>query len=262
MFQFQTIIYNIFGFDKLNPISLISGYFLIALTLFLVLYSVFYRWLEVRKWILIVFNLFFYFKLTGILSFIILIPAIVDYFSAKIIEKSSSEVKKRVLLSLSIITSLGLLVYFKYTNFFLETINQFSGTSYDLLKIIIPVGISFYVFRTISYVVDVYNEKIESVQKFSDYLVYMTFFPLMISGPITRAEHFIPQLNQKEGVSKENMNTGIFTPDQISNQRNLYETNNYQNIQTIKNTSFYDNIEAEEADDDDDDNVDNILLFN
>ena len=97
MFQFQTIIYNIFGFDKLNPISLISGCFLIALTLFLVLYSVFYRWLEVRKWILIVFNLFFYFKLTGILSFIILIPAIVDYFSAKIIEKSSSEVKKRVL---------------------------------------------------------------------------------------------------------------------------------------------------------------------
>lgn len=210
MFQFQTIVYNIFGFDKLNPISLISGYFLIALTLFLVVYSIFYRWLEIRKWILIIFNLFFYFKLTGSLSFIILIPAVVDYFSAKKIEKTSSEVLKRLLLSLSIITSLGLLVYFKYTNFFLEIINQFSGTSYDLLKIIIPVGISFYVFRTISYVVDVYNEKIESVQKLSDYLVYMTFFPLMISGPITRAEHFIPQLNQKEGVSKENMNTGIY----------------------------------------------------
>jgi D-alanyl-lipoteichoic acid acyltransferase DltB (MBOAT superfamily) len=79
-----------------------------------------------------------------------------------------------------------------------------------LLKIIIPVGISFYVFRTISYVVDVYNEKVECVQKISDYLVYMTFFPLMISGPITRAEQFIPQINQKEGVSREKINSGIY----------------------------------------------------
>jgi len=210
MLEIQKIIYNIFGFDKLNPISLISGYFLFALTLFLILYSVVYRWIELRKWTLIVFNLFFYFKLTGMLSFIILVPAIVDYFSAKKIQQISSEGKKRLLLSFSIITSLGLLIYFKYSNFFLEIINQFSGTSFTLLKIIIPVGISFYVFRTISYVVDVYNEKVECVQKFSDYMVYMTFFPLMISGPITRAEQFIPQINQKEGVSREKINSGIY----------------------------------------------------
>jgi D-alanyl-lipoteichoic acid acyltransferase DltB (MBOAT superfamily) len=206
----QTVIQNIFSFDAANPISLISGYFLLAFTLFLFIYSIAYKDIELRKWTLILFNLLFYFKLTGFLAGIILLPAFLDYFIARRMQKIDSERNKTILLYVSICLSLGLLVYFKYTNFFIELINQLTGTSISVLKIIIPVGISFYVFRTISYVVDVYNEKIDAVDEFSDYLVYMTFFPLMISGPITRAEKFIPQLNQDSTVSKESVNSGLF----------------------------------------------------
>jgi alginate O-acetyltransferase complex protein AlgI len=209
MHQLLSVLSNIFGYNQNNPISLISGYFLVFFTLFLFVYSMLYNKLELRKWTLIIFNFLFYYKLTGFLSFIILIPTIFDFFIARKME-SSNELNKRILFFISICSSLALLIYFKYTNFFIEIINSFSRDSFSILKIIIPVGISFYIFRTISYIIDVYNEKIDAIEKFSDYLVYMTFFPLLISGPITRAEQFIPQLNQENNISSDKINNGLF----------------------------------------------------
>ncbi len=210
MTSFQTIFQNIISFDNLNPISLINGYFLFAFTLFLLVYSFTHKNVELRKWTLIIFNLLFYYKLTGYLAGVVLLPALVDYFVARKMGTISSELKKRILLTCSVGLSLCLLIYFKYSNFFIELVNEINGSSFTTLKIIIPIGISFYVFRTISYVLDVYNEKIEAVENFSDYLVYMTFFPLMISGPITRAEKFIPQLKEDNTVSKEHVNSGFY----------------------------------------------------
>jgi D-alanyl-lipoteichoic acid acyltransferase DltB (MBOAT superfamily) len=113
------------------------------------------------------------------------VPVLVDFYCAKAISKTESEKRKQVFMYLSVFCSLALLIYFKYTNFFLEITNAISGKSFSLLKIAVPIGISFYVFRSISYILDVFNEKIDPVKNFSDYLLYMTFFPLLISGPIT-----------------------------------------------------------------------------
>ena len=210
MSHFISILKNILGFNQSNPISLISGYFLFFLTILTFVYSFIYNKNLLRKWTLILFSLFFYYKLTGFYCFIILFPSVIDFFIARKIESTSSEPRKKGLMYFSVLLSLGLLIYFKYTNFFIEIINVFSSKSFSALQIIIPVGISFYIFRTISYVIDVYNEKIEPVKDFTDYLVYMTFFPLLISGPITRAETFLPQLNNSDSITNEKINSGLF----------------------------------------------------
>ena len=98
MTSFQTIFQNILTFDNLNPISLINGYFLFAFTLFLLVYSFTHKDVEQRKWTLIIFNLLFYYKLTGFLAGVVLLPAIVDYFVAKKMGAIDSERKKRILL--------------------------------------------------------------------------------------------------------------------------------------------------------------------
>jgi D-alanyl-lipoteichoic acid acyltransferase DltB (MBOAT superfamily) len=210
MQDFIIVLKNLFLFNPTAQISFISAYFLFAFTILVLIYSFVSNNLQARKWLLIVFNFFFYYKLTGLLSLIILAPVIVDFYCAKAIFSTESERRKKLFMYLSIFCSLGLLVYFKYTNFFLVIVNAISGNSVSLLKIIVPIGISFYVFRSISYIQDVYNEKIDPVKNFNDYLLYMTFFPLLISGPITRAELFAPQIEDKNLVTKDKIQEGLF----------------------------------------------------
>jgi alginate O-acetyltransferase complex protein AlgI len=210
MQDFINVIKNLFLFNPSTPISFISGYFLFAFTLLVLVYSLVANNIQARKWLLISFNFFFYYKLAGLLSLIILVPVLVDFYCAKAISKTESEKRKQVFMYLSVFCSLALLIYFKYTNFFLEITNAISGKSFSLLKIAVPIGISFYVFRSISYILDVFNEKIDPVKNFSDYLLYMTFFPLLISGPITRAELFTPQIEDKNLITKDKIQEGLF----------------------------------------------------
>ncbi|MEI6122100.1 MAG: MBOAT family O-acyltransferase [Bacteroidota bacterium] len=208
--DFPVSVRDIFLFNSANPISFISGLFLVLFTIFILVYSFFYKNSVARKWLLIFISLFFYYKLTGVLFLVIFIPVVVDFFIARQLRVTKSEGRRKLWLYISVLISVGLLVYFKYTNFFIEIVNSIGGSSFSTLKILIPVGISYYIFRTISYVVDVYNEKMEAVSDLSDYLLYMTFFPLLISGPITRAELFLPQLNSDSSISKENINQGMY----------------------------------------------------
>jgi D-alanyl-lipoteichoic acid acyltransferase DltB (MBOAT superfamily) len=210
MENFTNILKNIFSFDPENPISLVSGYFLFAFTIFLVAFNLVSKKSETKKWLIILFSFFFYYKLAGFLCLIILIPTLVDFWAAQKIMETENENVKRKYMYLALFFSLGLLIYFKYTNFLIEIVNAISTNSLATLKIIVPVGISFYVFRSISYILDVYNEKIEPVKKLSDYVLYMSFFPLLISGPITRAEQFLPQLNSKKKIQIAKINQGLF----------------------------------------------------
>jgi alginate O-acetyltransferase complex protein AlgI len=200
----------IFSYDSNNPIAFISAYFLFSITVLILIYSFISKKIELRKWLLIIFNCFFFYKLGGVLAFVILIPTIFDFFIAKKIAATELESRKSLLLYLSIFLSLGLLIYFKYSNFLIGIFGTVTGTSFPLLKILIPVGISFYIFRSISYILDVYNEKIDPLVKFSDYLLYMTFFPLLIAGPITRVETFADQINDENIVNKEKTDEGLF----------------------------------------------------
>ena len=111
---------------------------------------------------------------------------------------------------LSITLNLGLLFYFKYTNFFIGLVNDFSSSHINALKLILPIGISFYTFENLSYTVDVYRGTFKPVTKFIDYLFFLSFFPKLMMGPIVRAADFIPQINRKPFVGEEQLSEGLY----------------------------------------------------
>ncbi len=150
-------------------------------TLILVSSYVFYGWWDWRFLILIAFS------------------TSIDFFCGLKIQKSNSP---KVYLWVSIITNLGLLSYFKYANFFINSfIGSFSmmGVPFNefSLSIILPIGISFYTFQTMSYAIDVYNKKIEATSDFISFAAFVSFFPQLVAGPIERASQLLPQFKTK-----------------------------------------------------------------
>jgi len=135
------------------------------------------------------------------LILLVLFSAAVDYAAALAIERSASERRRRLLLVGSISINLALLAFFKYVNFFLESATAFGrlvGLEYalPLQQIILPLGISFYTFETISYVVDVYRRRSRAVRRPLDYALFIMFFPHLVAGPIVRPRDFLPQLER------------------------------------------------------------------
>lgn len=122
--------------------------------------------------------------------FILIGSTIIDYYLVAQMDREKSGNRKRLLLSFSIILNLGLLLYFKYANFFIENINLVLGfvgsSAVQWTKVILPIGISFYTFQTLTYSIDIYRGINKPLKKISDYLLYILSFPQMIAGPIVR----------------------------------------------------------------------------
>jgi D-alanyl-lipoteichoic acid acyltransferase DltB (MBOAT superfamily) len=184
--------------------------FLGALGIFLMLYALVLDKPIFKKIILIGFSLFFYYKSSGPYLIIFISMIIVDYNVAILIEKIRNEVYKKLLLTLSIILSLSFLLYFKYSGFFIINYNSIFNGDIDIPKLFLPIGISFYTFQSISYIVDVYNKQIDSTKKFIDYVFYMTFFPHLVAGPIVRARDFIYQINVPLEINKTIFKESLF----------------------------------------------------
>lgn len=133
---------------------------------------------------------------------LILFSTIVDYSVGQLLLTQQDKAKRNVLLLTSIIVNLGFLGFFKYYNFFLDnfvTAFSFFGTEIrpNTLNIILPVGISFYTFQTMSYSIDVYKRKIEPTKDFIAFSAFVSFFPQLVAGPIERATHLLPQFYKK-----------------------------------------------------------------
>ena len=148
------------------------------------------------------------------LVFLILGVTLVSYLAGLFIPKINKKAYKNLLLIAALVASLGVLVFFKYFDFMANSIvgiiNMFNGSAkWDSLNLILPIGISFYTFQTLSYVIDVYKEKIEPEKDFSYYALYVSFFPQLVAGPIERPENLLPQLKNKKGVSSDNLAEGL-----------------------------------------------------
>ena len=133
---------------------------------------------------------------------LILFSTVVDYSVGVGLSRENSTVKRTALLWISILVNLGLLGVFKYCNFFLDNVMSafsFFGTEINVrsLHIILPVGISFYTFQTLSYSIDVYKRKIEPTKDFIAFAAFVSFFPQLVAGPIERAANLLPQFYTK-----------------------------------------------------------------
>ena len=133
---------------------------------------------------------------------LILFSSLVDYVVGRSLEKEEDERKRKVLLVTSLVVNLGFLGFFKYFNFFLDnftTAFSFFGAEIPStsLNIILPAGISFYTFQTLSYTIDVYKRKLEPTRDIVAFLAYVSFFPQLVAGPIERATHLLPQFHKQ-----------------------------------------------------------------
>jgi D-alanyl-lipoteichoic acid acyltransferase DltB (MBOAT superfamily) len=140
----------------------------------------------------------------------VILSAIVDYVLSNAIFRQQDRRKKKLLLICSIVFNLGLLFYFKYTNFFIDTINNLFSAGFNPLNILLPVGISFYTFENLSYTIDVYRGHFEPARRFSDYLLFLSFFPKLVMGPIVRAHDFVPQINKPYIITENDFAKGFY----------------------------------------------------
>ncbi len=175
--------------------------FLIFLPIVLILYwFVLNKTLKIQNLIILLSSYFFYGWWDYRFLSLILLSTLVDYFVGLYLPKQDSQKKQKLLLSCSVLVNLSLLGFFKYYNFFVDSwINLFSSFGYEInsvwtLYIILPVGISFYTFQTMSYTIDIYKKKLKPTKDFIAFASFVSFFPQLVAGPIERAANLLPQI--------------------------------------------------------------------
>lgn len=199
-------------YDPENPLLFQSVLFLVLFTLFYLIYSFFNNSIKVRNTLLLIFSLFFYYKISGLFVFALVFMGSIDYVVARNIFVAKSDKKKLLWFLCSLTFNLGGLLFFKYSYFFLDGFNALTGEGVSLtMKIIQPIGISYFVFKSLGYVLDVKREMIEEPEKnYFNYLLYVAFFPNILAGPITKARDLLPKFKENIIINKATINSAVF----------------------------------------------------
>lgn len=220
---------EIFTFIEGQPLIFTQYLFWLFFTVLLIFYCLIYKNNQLRIIYLFAFSVFFYYKSAGFYFWLLIFSTIFDYYVGNQIYRAKSEIARKLLVALSVSMNLLVLAYFKYAYFFTETLNtlfhtnfktynyladlgnQITGTGrFDVWTVILPVGVSFYTFQTISYAIDLYRKKIEPVRNILDFGFFVTYFPQLVAGPIVRAAEFIPQLYKPYSLSREDFGRAGF----------------------------------------------------
>ncbi len=198
-------------YDASSPLIFSSGLFLFLFAGFLLIYGALRKATAARIVYVILFSLYFYYKSSGLYFLLLVFAATSDYWIARGIHRAREQWKRLALVTASIAVNLGMLGYFKYTNFLVEIANQLFGQGFlQFQNIFLPVGISFFVFQSMSYTIDIYRRQLTPLHHWGDYLFYLSFFPQLVAGPIVRARDFIPQIRRQPIVTRGMFGTGLF----------------------------------------------------
>jgi D-alanyl-lipoteichoic acid acyltransferase DltB (MBOAT superfamily) len=166
--------------------------------------------------ILVLASIGFYAYWNRSMIFLLLFSIGLDYVCGKkIFESRQGSWHRKAYFVFSVVANLGMLGFFKYSNFAISNVNWLAGMfgsslQYDLLNIVLPVGISFYTFQSMSYTIDIYRNKIEPAASLKDFAHFIMFFPQLVAGPIVRASEFMPQLMKEKKLSIEQWGSGIY----------------------------------------------------
>ena len=202
------------------PLIFSSGLFLFLFLGFTFVYMLLQHTRTLRLIFVTAFSYYFYYKSSGFYFFLLAVVTLSDFLIARQIdavkqrrasdglEGAGSTAKWLVVLSLMV--DLGLLAYFKYTNFFAGMWAQMVGSNFQPWDIFLPVGISFFTFQSMSYVIDVYRGDLKPLPSLLDYAFYVSFFPQLVAGPIVRARDFAPQIRKPLEITQEMFARGVF----------------------------------------------------
>lgn len=211
-----------------QPLLFTQTFFWLFFAVVLIGYSLVYPRQRWRNAYLFVVSLFFYYKTSGLFVGLLLFSTLTDYWIGLAMAKTTATTARKSWLALSIFLNVGVLVYFKYAYFFTDTFNALLGTEYSVYnhlahwsngffgtsfraeKILLPVGISFFTFQTMSYAIDVYRRQIEPVRNLTDFGFYVSFFPQLVAGPIVRASEFVPQLSRPYHLTRAAFGIAVF----------------------------------------------------
>jgi D-alanyl-lipoteichoic acid acyltransferase DltB (MBOAT superfamily) len=199
-----------FTYDQKAPLLFSSSLFLGIFLVFYLFYIIIHKHKNVRSIYVLLFSFFFYYKAGGMYLILLIISAIINYYLSMWLHKTENPAGKKSLITILVMVNLAILAYYKYTNFFIENINAVISGNISFQNIILPIGISFYVFQGISYSIDVYRKEIEPAHNLIDFAFYLCFFPQLVAGPIVRAKEFMPQMYKRLKLSKEDMGMAIF----------------------------------------------------
>lgn len=218
---------GLFTFDENHPLIFTQLDFWIFFLLVLAIFSYIHKYKLTRSIFLFVVSLFFYFKTSGLLVLLLFSSIVINYFIGKGVWNTRSQIKKKGFVTLSVLFNILTLGYFKYAYFFTESFNKMFHTKHEVFNvfaqmgnsifgegsfvdyIVLPVGVSFFTFQSISYVVDIYRKEVKPVKNFFDYAFFVSFFPQLVAGPIVRARDFIPQIRQPFQLNKTDFSWSI-----------------------------------------------------
>ncbi|MBP7496591.1 MAG: MBOAT family protein [Bacteroidales bacterium] len=219
---------SIFLYNPDNPLLFTGLYFWMFFFFVLAVFALIHKKIRLRNTFLLIMSLFFYYKTGGYFVFILIFLTCIDYTLGFKISKTENLIRRRFYLFLSLFSNLSTLIYFKYTFFFTSLLNDLfntnikavdilsllsnnlTGSHFDINNIILPVGVSFFTFQTISYTFDVYRRNVEPVKNIIDYGFFVSFFPQLVAGPIVRAATFIPQMSQPFRLEKYEFGAALF----------------------------------------------------
>lgn len=194
--QFSNLL-DLLRYNPEEPLLFTSGLFLFLFLGFTFLYGFMRRTVTLRIVYVTLFSLYFYYKTSGLFFLLLIFTATSDFFIGQCIASARRRWGKRFWVGLSVCINLGMLGYFKYTDFLIGILNDFLADPLEFQNIFLPIGISFFTFQSMSYIVDLYREKVRPLRRWIDYLFYISFFPQLVAGPIVRARDFIPQIHQR-----------------------------------------------------------------
>jgi D-alanyl-lipoteichoic acid acyltransferase DltB (MBOAT superfamily) len=201
---------NLFLYNPRDPVLFGSSFFLFFFLIVLFVQFLLRKNNNLRIYSLILFSVYFYYKASGGYVLLLFFVTLLNYFAGKILYKSKNSISKNTIFITAILLNLASLAYFKYTNFFIQTINALNLGNLDLLQIFLPIGISFFTFRAMSYLIEIYYEFIEPTDSIRDFTLFIFFFPTVLMGPIDRTSTFLPQIKNSFTISKASVGVAVF----------------------------------------------------
>lgn len=201
---------DLLAYSPGNPLMFNSGLFLFLFVAFLIIYRLLSRHTIGRMVFVTLFSLYFYYKSSSVYVLCLIAVAISDFLIGRRIARTERQPMRKLWVTASILINLGLLCYFKYTTLIISTINQFISQPIALWDIALPIGISFFTFRSLSYTIDIYRKKLQPTDSLLDYLFFLSFFPPLVAGPVVRAVDMLPQIRRRPEVSGAMFAEGLF----------------------------------------------------
>ena len=203
---------KVFSFDKAHPLLFTQFYFWAFFAIVFAFFCLFKNKCLLRNTFLFFVSLFFYYKTSGLFTLILVFITLYNFLAAKWLHTRKKDASRNTVLAISVVVNLSTLFYFKYAYFLTDVLNDLTGYEFRVFDvfswvgnqitgdnrfsvdtILLPVGISFYTFQAISYIMDVYRKRIEPVRNIFDFGFYVSFFPQLVAGPCQRVHPAAPQ---------------------------------------------------------------------